>query len=242
MKRSMCTVCAAGLLLVGAAQADVVVPNSAAGVEGDGVFSLTTTLAAGRTFQMTIAAGQLTGLIGQPIVALQWRLNGPGTSAWPPVNANYASWEIRMGAGVAPSAMSNTFADNFTAGSTLVRSGPLEIPAGSFSFGGTPNAFGPALSLDTPYLYTGGDLTVEMRFSQQTGATTQSPLDALLASGGPGNGWGVDFAARWTSSAVGTAGTNGNFLVTNFVVPAPSALALLGLSMGIAMRRRRATA
>ena len=239
MKRSICRAFVASVFLAGAAQAQVVVPNSAALAEADGTFALTSTAAAGRTFQMTIAANQLSGLMGQSIVGMQFRLNGAATAAWPLTNASYAFWDVYMGPGVAPSSMSNTFADNFTAAATQVRGGSLDIPAGSFSFGSAPNAFGPTLTFTAPYLYTGGDLTVEMRFAQQTGATTQSSLDGVLASGGPGNGWGVDFAARWTGSATGTTGTNGNFVVTNFIVPAPSSLALLGLSMGIAMRRRR---
>lgn len=238
MKRLICSGMGVALALAAAAQADVVVPNSAANVEGDGTFALTSTATAGRTFQLTIAANQLTGLVGQPIVGLQWRLNGPGTAVWPPVNANFSAWDIYIGPGVAPSAMSNTFADNFTSAPTQVRSGPLEFAAGSFSFGSAPNAFGPIVSV-TPYLYTGGDLTIEMRFSQQTGATTQSPLDAVAAAGGPANGWGVDFAGRWTGNFAGTSGSNGNFLVTNLVVPAPGSIALLGLSMGIVARRRR---
>lgn len=237
MRRAVPTVLA--LLLAGAAHADVIVPNSAAGAEGDGSFALTSTGTAGRTFQLTIAAGQLAGLVGQQIEAVQWRLNGPGTVAWPPVDANFAAWDIYLGPSVAPSAMTNTFATNFTAPATQVRSGPLTFPAGSFSFGSTPNAFGPAVNFTTPYLYTGGDLALEIRFTQQTGATTQSPLDAILVSGGPGNGWGVDFAGRWTGNYTGVTGNNANFLVTNFVVPTPSSMALLGLSMCLASRRRR---
>lgn len=239
MKRSICCVFASGVVFVGAANADVIVPNSAAGVEADGVFALTTTLAAGRTYQMTIAASQLTGLVGQNIVAMQFRLNGAAASAWPLTNASYAFWDISIGPGVTPSAMSNVFADNFTSAPTQVRSGPLEFTAGSFSSGSMPNAFGPSINFTSPYLYTGGNLTIEMRFAQQVGTTTQSSLDALLASGGPGNGWGVDVAARWTANAAGTSGNNGNFLVTNLVVPAPSSLALLGLTAGIVIRRRR---
>lgn len=237
MKRSMCTVFGVGLLLAGAAYADVVVPNYAASSEADGGFFLTSTASAGRTFQLTIAASQLTGLIGQPIDAMQFRLNG-GAAAWPPVDANYAFWDVFIGPGVDPAMMSNTFASNFSGAATQVRSGPLTFAAGSFTGGSVPNNFGPALTFSVPYMYTGGDLTIEMRFAQQTGATTQANLDGANVSGGPGNGWGVDFAARWTGNAAGTTGTNGNFLVTKLIVPAPSSLALLGLTMGFAMRRR----
>lgn len=236
MKRSICSGLAFGVLLVGVARADVVVPNYTANTEAGSSFFLTATATAGRTFQLTIAASQLTGIVGQSIEAMQWRMNG-GVAAWPPVDANYAFWDIAIGPGVDPASMSNTFAQNFSGPATQVRSGPLTFAAGSFPGGSTPNAFGPAVTFNTPYLYTGGDLTIEMRFAGQTGATTQANLDAVAATGGPG--WGVDFAARWTGNAAGTSGSNGNFLVTNLIIPAPSSLALLGLSMGLVARRRR---
>jgi hypothetical protein len=239
MTKAVCGAVGFALALASAVSADVVVPNSAASTEADGTFALTTTTATGRTFQMTVEAGQLTGLVGQQLFGLQWRLNGAAAAVWPPANTTYASWDVYIGPGVDPSAMSNTFASNFTSAPTQVRSGPYAVNAGSYTFGGTPNSFGPTLSFTSPYLYTGGDLTIEMRFAPQVGSTTQSPLDAVLASGGPGNGWGVDYAARWTGNSAGTTGTNGNFVVTNFVVPAPSSLALMGLSMGLAFRRRR---
>jgi len=229
------------LLLAGTARADVVVPNSTTSVEGDGTFALTTTGATGRVYQMTIASSQLTGQVGQPITGVQWRLNGPGTAAWPPVDANYASWDIFVGPGVAPASMSNAFASNYSGPVTQVRSGPLSFPTGTFSFGSSPNAFGPAVTFTTPYLYTGGDLTIEMRFAGQTGATTQSPLDGVLVSGGPGNGWGVDFSARFATGSTSLTGVNGNFVVTNLItaVPEPTSLALAGISFAsIALWRK----
>lgn len=221
----------------------VVIPNSAAGVEADGTFSLTTTAAAGRTFQMTIVAGQLTGLLNTNLNAIAFRLNGASTVNWPPADVNFADWEIRIGAGVAPSSMSNTFADNFVGGSTLVRDGALTFSAGSFTFGGSPNTFGPAVTFNnSTYLYSGGDLTIEMRFSTQTGSTTQSPFDAVLASGGPANGWGVDFSARWTANSTGVTGSNGNFVVADLrgePVPEPATMVALGAGLAALARRRR---
>ena len=246
MKKSLHIAIWATLFMVGTTFADGVVPNSAAGVEGDGVFSLTSTAAAGRTYQMTIDSGQLTGFLGQNIIGMQFRLNA-GASSWPTANASFASWDIYMGPGANPTVMSNTFASNFTGTITQVRSGALTFTTGSFPSGGSPNVFGPTLSFDTPYMYTGGDLAIEMRFTQQTGATTQSPLDAILASGGPGNGWGVGFSARWTGSYTGTTGANGNFLVTNLLteaaVPEPSTMILAGASLATVAfwsKRRRA--
>jgi hypothetical protein len=238
MSRTIRAAICLSLLLAWTARADVVVPNSAAGVEADGVFSLTSTATAGRTYQFTIDSGQLTGLVGQNIVGLQWRLNGASTAAWPPANTTYAFWDVFVGPGVDPSAMTTTFATNFTAAPTQVRSGPLAITAGTFPFGGSPNAFGPALDFTTPFLYTGGDLAIEMRFAQQVGSTTQSPFDGVLASGGPANGWGVDFSSRFATNSTATTGTNANFLVTNLVVPEPASIALIGIASAVALRRK----
>lgn len=223
--------------------ADGVVPNAFATTEAPSIFSLTTSGTAGRTYQMTIAASQLTGMVNHNISGMTFRLNNASTANWPPVNVNFASWDIYMGQGVAPSAMSNTFADNFVGSVTQVRSGGFAIAAGSFTAGATgstPNAFGPMITFNTPYLYTGGDLALEMRFSTQLGSSVQSPFDAVAASD-PNNGWGTLFAARWTANMAGTSGSNGNFLVTNFQsteVPEPATLAVLGLG-GLAMLRRR---
>jgi hypothetical protein len=142
--------------------------------------------------------------------------------------------------------MSNTFAANFTGAITQVRAGAAAFTAGTFPFGSSPNAFGPALNFDTPFIYTGGDLTIEMRFTQQLGSTVQSPFDGILASGGPTNGYGVDFAARFAAGSTAvTATTAGNFVVTNLVtIPEPSSMALVGISLASAammkkLRQRR---
>lgn len=229
------------------AGADVVVPGAFATTEAPSTFSLTTTAAAGRTYQYTINANQLTTVIGQDLTGIQWRLNNAASANWPSVDTSWSFFDIYVGPGVTPSAMSNTFASNFTSAPTQVRSGGLVITANSFTFGQTgttPNAFGTAILFSTPYLYTGGNLTIEMRYSAQVGTTTIPALDGVAASGGPGNGWGVDFSARWTSNSAGTTGANGNFIVTNLLsqtsVPEPSSaiagLLLTGLLLGT--RRR----
>ena len=118
------------------------------------------------------------------MTGIQWRLNNAATAAWPSVLTSFTQWDIVIGPGVAPSAMSNTFASNFTGGTTTVRSGPHSFNAGDFAIGGsgsTPNPWGPTLVFTTNYLYTGGDLCLEMRFSAQSGATNQPALDAVAA-------------------------------------------------------------
>jgi len=216
-------------LLVMPAGADVVVPGAFAATEAPSTFSLFTTAAAGRTYQYTINANQLTSVVNHDLTGLQWRLNNAATVNWPTADTTWSFFDIYVGPGVTPSLMSNTFASNFTGGPTQVRSGGLTVTANSFTFGQTgttPNAFGPAILFTTPYLYTGGDLTIEMRYSAHAGVTNNPAFDGVAASGGPGNGWGVDFSARWTSNSAGVTGSNGNFLVTNLLsqanIPEPS--------------------
>lgn len=232
------------LAVVAGAYADGVVPNAFAAVEAPSSFSLTSTATAGRTYQMTIAASQLTGFVGQNLTGMTWRLNNTATAAWPSVLTSFTQWDIRIGAGVAPAAMSSTFASNFTGGNTLVRSGALSFNPNSFTIGGsgsTPNAFGPNIGFSTNYLYAGGDLCIEMRFSAQSGATNQPAFDGVAATD-TANGWGTLFAGRWTSNVAGTTGGNANFLVTNFTstaVPEPASMAVLGLGAAALLRRRR---
>jgi hypothetical protein len=218
--------------------ADVVVPNSAQGAPGGGTF-LGPLSTAQRTYQLLIDDVELTGLLGQQISGVTWRLLPSAVNNYPAADATFTSFDIRLSGSVDPSARSLTFADNVVGPQTLVRSGPLNIPAGSFPAGGSPTTFGHVVTFDTPYTYTGGNLLMELRHTGISSASAS--VDSVLASGGPSNGYGVRFSAAWQSSYTATSGLQGNAVVTNFlVVPEPAAAGLASLAfVAVASRRTR---
>jgi hypothetical protein len=131
---------------------------------------------------------------------------------------------------VAPADRSLTFANNVVGAQTLVRSGGLTVPASSFSAGASPNAFGLAIGFDTGYLYTGGNLLIEIRHTGFTG--TSRSTDAMLATGGAAQGYGTLFSAAWSSSYTGTSGSQGNFSVLQISsVPEPGAWLMLATGL-----------
>lgn len=220
------------------AGAQTVVPNHRAASEGNSNFFLMVSGTTTRTYQLMIASSQLTSLVGQQINGLQWRLDGATTAAWPAAGGTISNFEIRMGAGAAPSAQSTTFANNFSGTPTLVRSGSLTFGAGSFTSGGSPNSWGPNVAFNTPYLYTGGNLTVEYRFTGMPTGTLQPSLDACSADTGQITEYNAMFAS--TNTATTGIALNGRFVVTRFnAVPEPASMAVLGLGAAALLRRRR---
>ncbi len=182
-------------------------------------------LTAPRTYQLLIHASELTSFIGLELSALTYRLGSAAGAPWPNASVSFDNYDIRISEGVDPMNRSLTFADNVIGPQTLVRSGSLTIPAGSFQIGTAPNPFGPAINFASTYLYNGGHLLIELRHTGFTGTSTS--VDAVLASGGPANGYGTRFSAAWTGSYTGTSGSQGNFSVIQLsAVPEPSAVML----------------
>jgi hypothetical protein len=235
MRKALCGVVV--LALASASQA-VVVPNSAETTSGGGSF-LGPLSNAQRTYQLLVDDTQLSGVVGHQITGITWRLLPSATAAYPAADQSFANFDIRLSEGVEPSARSLTFANNVQGVQTLVRSGPLNVPAGSFPVGSNPQPFGLVVNFDTPYTYTGGNLLLEFRHSGITGSSAS--VDAVTASGGPGNGYGTLFSAAWSSNATATTGSQGNAVVTNFltIVPEPGALAILSLAVAPMLRRRK---
>jgi len=190
-----------------------------------------------RTYQLLIHENQLSGLVGLELTGLTWRL-GPGISVpWPAADATYGEYNIFLSGSVDPEDRSNTFAENVVGPQTQVRSGSLDIDANSFTVGDNPNEFGMNIGFSN-YLYTGGNLLVEIRHSGSN--STSRSVEAVPATGGAQFGYGTDFSALWTGSIDGETGTQGNFAVTQFTaIPTPGAVSLALIAGFAATRRRR---
>lgn len=189
-------------------RAEFIFPPEYSTTVGTAVFNGPITSTA-RTYQLLINESLLTPYIGKEIKGITWRL-GPSASAnWPASDQTFLSYDIYLSGSVAPADRSLTFANNVVGTQTLVRSGSLLIPAGSFTFGLTPNKFGPVVTFNTGYLYTGGHLLIEIRHSGTGGLSSSN--DAVGTST---TGYGTLFSACWGSGATALTGSQGNFSIS----------------------------
>ncbi len=161
-----------------------------------------------RTYQLLIQNTQLTALVGHNLTAISWRLPASATSNWPASDVSIASYDIYLSASVDPINRSLTFINNVVGPQRLVRSGILNITDSTYRFGSTPNEFGPEITFDSAYIYTGGNLLIELRQSGFTGTTRT--VDAIGTSI---SGYGTLFSACWGSGYTATSGSQGNFSV-----------------------------
>lgn len=232
-------VAASSLLLTLPAQALVqaTVPTAFANAPGTGSF-LGPFANSARTYQLLIDSSQLTAHLGNEMTAISFRLPASASAAWPAAGISFSAYDIRLSGSVAPSNRSLTFADNVVGAQTLVRSGALTVPAGSFTVGSSPNDFGLSINFDSGYLYSGGNLLVEIRHTGFAG-TSQS-VDAMLATGGAANGYGSLFSAAWTGNYAGVSGVQGNFAVLQITsVPEPATWLTLALGLAGLLAWRR---
>ena len=158
-----------------------------------------------RTYQMLIDDTQLTPLIGKYLNSISFRLLASASAPWPAADATFSNYQIYLSNGVDPANRQLDFAANITGTQTMVRTGALVIPAGSLTSGGDPNAFSYNILFDTPYLYSGGNLIIEIR---HTGSNSSSLSTHAVSSTNTSAGYGTLFSACWQ----GTQGVlNGNF-------------------------------
>jgi len=161
----------------------------------------------------------LAPLLSQQILAVSWRLPTSATANWPSADVTITNYDFYLGQSVDPANMSLTdFSANFVGLKKQVRAGSLTIPTDAYTFGNTPNNWGPEMTffLDSMYVYTGGNLIIELR---QTGFTgTNRSLDALLTST---TGYGTLFRSCWGSGYTANSGSQGNFTIVRITADVP---------------------
>jgi hypothetical protein len=174
--------------------AQVVVPNFYESVEGPGSSALPVHIQGNPwTFQLIVHENQLTSLVGKELTAISYRRSATEGGGYPIQTTSWAPYVIRLGPSVAPAAATGTFADNFSASPTQVRSGTLTVPPFAWPNQGVPgpNPFGPEISFDTPYLYTGGNLAMLIT---HPGSDNPNIGNALMDTAGTASpGRGTDF-------------------------------------------------
>jgi hypothetical protein len=192
-----------------------VIPTGYSNAAGTGTFigPMTSTQ---RTYQQLIAASQLMDLVDKDITSISYRIPANSTVPWPAADIAFANFDIYLSGSVDPVNRSLTFENNVVGTQTPVRLGSLVIPAESFSSGASPNLFGPEIVFDTPWLYTGGNLLIEIRHTGFTG--TSRSLDANNTST---IGYGSLYSACWTGNYSGTSGSQGNFCIINLKASLP---------------------
>lgn len=226
-----------GSLFAPAAFASVqhhVVPPAFTNAPGDTNFTGPMTFGE-RTNQMLIHESLLTDLVGRQLTGISFRLPANATSPWPAQELSYNFYNVYLSGSVAPEDRSFTYAENIVGPQTQVRAGGLTVPMSSYGFGGSPNDFGAEIGFDSGWTYSGGHLLVEIRHSGN-GVSSRS-VDAINTSS---DGYGTLFSALWTGDANATEGLQGRFSIIQFSsIPAPGALAVLGLAGLVGAGRRR---
>jgi hypothetical protein len=223
------------------AQTSFVVPSANATVEGNNSVSALNN--SGQTYQFVFGASNISFPVGTVITSLSYRQDG-GQSSGPSGDRTISNYEITLSpSNNAPGSLSTTFADNIGAGAVMVHSGAVNLTANSFQGGASPNAFGPAITFQTPYTYTGGDLLFTV---SHTGTGNENIiLDAQSNSVATpvqlifSNGFGTSTGASMDLAPIVQLGTA--------PVPEPSVVLLLaapclaGGRLAARLKRRRAT-
>jgi hypothetical protein len=240
---------AALFLLVAAsasAQVVTVIPNVFADAEGPGSNnSLIRNQDNPRTVQLLWNANQLTSLVGLQITGITYRLSGNLPGGYPLQTTTWADYRVSLGPSVAPNQATETFATNFTAPPTLVRSGAWTVAPFSWPvpIGGVgPSPWGVELTFDRPYLYTGGHLALLV---SHPGSNNPDQGNSLLdATVNTSPGFGVDYRMFTGTAFNGTSGTETGFpnvVRLTAAIPEPCSLALGGFAalISLAPRARR---
>lgn len=195
-----------------------IVPPDYASTPGNGAFTsqLSTTP---RTYQLLMHESLLAPILNKQIYAVSWRLPTSATTNWPAADVTITNYDFYLGQSVDPASMSLTdFSANFVGPKKQVRAGSMTILANAYTFGNSPNNWGPEMTfiLDSVYVYSGGHLLIELRHTGYTG--TSRSVDALITST---SGYGTLFRACWAGSYTANSGSQGNFSIVRITADDP---------------------
>jgi len=214
------------------AQEDIlfhVVPSSYTNTPGDASFTSQFVTSA-RTYQLLIHESLLTDLVGKDLLGVSWRLPIGATSNWPAAQVTFTDYDFYLSESVAPADRNLAdFSANVVGLQKKVKSGSLTIPASSYTFGNTPNDWGPEILFDSLWLYTGGHLLIELRHTGFSG--TSRSVDAISINTIPP--YGTLISACWGSGYTANSGPNGNFSIVRITADDPVPVELTSFSASV---------
>lgn len=207
-----------------------VVPPDYTNTPGNGSF-LSQFATSARTYQLLIHSSLLAPILNKQIYAVSWRLPTSATANWPAADVTFTDYDFYLGQSVDPANMSTSdFSANVVGPKKQVRSGSLTVPADAYTFGNTPNNWGPEMTfiVDSIYIYTGGNLLIELRHTGFSG--TSRSLDALTTST---SGYGTLFRACWGSGYTANSGSQGNFSIVRITADDPIPVELTSFTASV---------
>lgn len=222
---------------VAVAQADVVVPNVLAGVEGAGGNTFPFDSITPQRYQQVYASSQFPA--GGLITQLAFRPDGLLGHAF---SVTISNIEIDLSTTpAAPDALSSTFASNVGLDDTMVFSGSLNLSSAFTGPAGGPKAFDILINLTTPFLYNPalGNLLLDVRNFSGEPTGLAGEFDSQFTVGDPISRAFGDIASSTASI------TDSEGLVTQFtIVPEPATVELMAIGVflvlvGVTRRRNR---
>ena len=116
---------------------------------------------AARRFQAVYGAPLLSGLpVGSRITGMRFRLGAGGMQV---ISGTVTNFEVRLSTSARQLGnLSATFSENRGGNEVVVRSGEMVIAPGDYPTGNSPNAWGPLIEFQQPFVYPGGPLLLEI--------------------------------------------------------------------------------
>jgi hypothetical protein len=194
------------LSLLSQAQTNVVIPTANTNTPGTVGFSTYGTSA--RSYQWLMDSTLLTTLLNDTISGISFRGVPAATTAWPTSTVTINNFDLYLGKAVLVQNATAVFATNQIGTQTQVRSGSLVIDANSFPSG---NSWGPVINFNAPFVYTGGNLSLLLRYDGFTGIGKST--DALATTS---SGYNSLYKATYEAGYTSTGTTAGNFAILKF--------------------------